>query len=295
MAAALAGSMAVQAQDAPKYVEPEYPVPPEAVVQPEIAEGKIEHFQCKSTGVYPGTIRNVSVYVPANYDAAKPTALMVFQDGHAYLGRKGDFKTPTVFDTLIARGEMPPTIGVFIDPGVFADELPEQTDWQVLKKFKSNRSVEYDTPNGDYAKFLETEILPEVAKKWNISTDPEQRAICGISSGGICAFAAAWERPDLFHKVMSHVGSFTDIRGGYVYPALIRKARPAKPLRVFLQDGTHDLDNEFGNWPLANQQMANSLAFRKYDVKFVLDERGAHSGKCGGSILPDSLRWLWRK
>jgi enterochelin esterase family protein len=117
----------------------------------------------------------------------------------------------------------------------------------------------------------------------------------GISSGGICAFTAAWERPDLFRKVLSHVGSFTDIRGGYAYPAIIRKTEPVKPLRVFLQDGAMDLNNQFGNWPLANQQMANSLDFMGYDHKFVFDPQGAHSGKFGGSILPDSLRWLWRK
>ncbi len=287
-------SAALFAQEAEKYVEPEYPVPPEAVAQPGVEAGKVEHFQWTSSGVYAGTKRNVWVYLPAGYKADGSAALMVFQDGHAYLNPTGDFKTTLVLDTLISRGELPPVVGVFVDPGSFADEVPERTDWNVLKKLKSNRSVEYDTPNGDYARFLETEILPEVAKKWPFSADPERRAICGISSGGICAFAAAWERPDLFRKVMSHVGSFTDIRGGYVYPALIRRQQPAKPLRVFLQDGKHDLDNQFGNWPLANQMMANSLAFRGYDHKFVFDDRGAHSGRMGGSILPDSLRWLWR-
>lgn len=277
-----------------KYREPDFPVPPEAAPQEGQPAGTLERFQWKSTGVYPGTIRNVQVYVPAGFKADGSAALMVFQDGHAYASKKGDFKTPLVFDTLIARGEMPPVVGVFIDPGVFADELPGETGWDTQKQFKSNRSVEYDTPNGDYARFLETEILPEIAKKWPFSSDPEQHAICGLSSGGICAFTAAWERPDLFRKVVSHVGSFTNIRGGYHYPWLLRKEEP-KPLRVFLQGGAHDLDNAHGNWPLANQMMANSLAFRKYDHKFVFDERGAHSGKCGGSILPDTLRWLWRK
>jgi enterochelin esterase family protein len=276
-----------------KYKEPDFPVPPEAVAKEGVTAGKIERFQWKSTGVYPGTIRNVSIYVPAQYKPDGSAALMVFQDGHSYVNPKGEFKTTIIFDNLIAAGQMPVTVGVFIDPGVFADSLPEETNWQVLNKMKSNRSVEYDTPNGDYAKFLEKEILPEVTKRYSFSAEPDKHAICGISSGGICAFTAAWERPDLFRKVLSHVGSFTNIRGGYHYPFLLRKT-PPKPLRVFLQDGAHDLNNIHGNWVLANQMMADSLAFAKYDSKFVTDERGAHSGKHGGSILPDSLRWLWR-
>ncbi len=279
-----------------KYEEPDYPMPPEGKPAPGIPEGTIQRFTFASKeGVFPGTIRRYWVYVPQQYDAAKPAALMVFQDGHTYVDREGQFRAPTVMDHLIAKGVMPVTIGVFINPGVFADSLPDEDGWNKPKGVKSNRSVEYDTPSPAYASFLEKELLPEVAKTWNITKDPAQRAICGISSGGICAFAAAWERPDLFRMVMSHVGSFTDIRGGYIYPALIRKTEPVKPLRVFLQDGAKDLDNKFGNWPLANRQMANSLAFMKYDHQFVFSETSAHSGKFGGSVLPDSLRWLWRK
>jgi len=289
----LSSAAILQAQE--KYKEPDFPVPPEAVVKPGVAAGTVERFQFKSTGVYPGTIRNVWVYVPvpAPYRPDGSAALMVFQDGHAYVNPKGEFKTTIIFDNLIAVGEMPATLGVFIDPGAFTEALPGETNWAELKKFKSNRSKEYDTPSADYVKFLETELLPEVAKKHPFTADPDKRAICGISSGGICAFTAAWERPDLFRKVLSHVGSFTNIRGGYHYPFLIRKT-PPKPLRVFLQDGKHDLDNEHGNWVLANEMMANSLAFAKYDSKFVQDPASAHSGKHGGSILPDSLRWLWR-
>ena len=131
-----------------------------------------------------------------------------------------------------------------------------------------------------------------MGKTLKLTEDPDGRAICGISSGGICAFTAAWQRPDVFHRVLSHVGSFTNIRGGHVYPSLIRKAEK-KPLKVFLQDGAKDIDNEFGNWPLANQQMAAALAFKKYDYTFVFGE-GGHNDIHGGSILPESLRWLWR-
>ena len=279
-----------------KYQEPEYPAPPEAELLPGVPEGTIQRFTFASKeGVFPGTIRRYWVYEPKQYEPTKPAALMVFQDGHSYVDRKGQFRAPTVMDNLIAKGEMPVTIGVFINPGVFAGSLPEGDGWNQPKGLKSNRSVEYDTPGPAYVTFLEKELLPEVTKTWQITTDPDQRAICGISSGGICAFTAAWERPDLFRKVMSHVGSFTDIRGGYIYPALIRKTEPVKPLRVFLQDGARDLDNKFGNWPLANQQMANSLAFMKYDHQFVFSPDSAHSGKFGGSVLPDSMRWLWRK
>jgi enterochelin esterase family protein len=212
---------------------------------------------------------------------------MVFQDGHAYVGEKGWFRVPVVFDNLIARKEMPVTVGIFINPGHKAEELPKP-GWSD----KNNRSFEYDTLSPQYAQFLVDEILPEVGKTVKLTDNPDHRAICGISSGGICAFTAAWERPDVFRKVLSHVGSFTNIRRGHEYPALIRKT-PPKPLRVFLQDGSKDLDNEHGNWPLANQQMAAALAYRKYDYKFVFGE-GGHNDIHGGSILPDSLRWLWR-
>ncbi len=284
------------ASRAEPYAEPDYAKPPEGEAAAGVPEGRIQRFTFVSKGgVFPGTVRRYWVYVPQQYEASRPAALMVFQDGHAYVDRQGQFRAPTVMDHLIAKGEMPVTLGVFVNPGVFGEALPEGDGWEAAKGLRSHRSEEYDTPSPAYASFLEQELLPEIAKTWSFSADPAQRAIAGISSGGICAFTAAWERPDLFRKVMSHVGSFTDIRGGYIYPALIRRTEPAKPLRVFLQDGARDLDNKFGNWPLANQQMANSLAFMKYDYQFIFSPDSAHSGKFGGSILPDSLRWLWRK
>jgi enterochelin esterase family protein len=177
------------------------------------------------------------------------------------------------------------TIGVFINPGV----IPPTSGKGEGRK---NRSFEYDTLSDQYVRFLLEEILPEVTKEYKITDDPAGRAICGNSSGGICAFTAAWERPDKFGKVVSHIGSFTNIRGGDVYPGIIRKTEH-KPIRVFLQDGSTDLDNAHGNWPLANQQMAAALKFVNYDYKFVLGE-GAHNGKHSGSIFPDTMRWLWR-
>ena len=263
-----------------------YQHPPESERQEGVPQGKVTHFVWKST-IFPGTIREYWTYIPAQIDERTPAPVMVFQDGHAYVSEKGWFRVPIVFDNLIAKKEMPATVGIFINPGHHSEELPKP-GWSD----KNNRSFEYDTLSDQYAKLLIEEILPEVGKLVKLTEDPDGRAICGISSGGICAFTAAWSRPDVFRKVLSHVGSFTNIRGGHAYPALIRKAAP-KPLRVFLQDGSKDLDNEHGNWPLANQQMAAALAFRKYDYRFVYGE-GGHNDIHGGSILPDSLRWLWR-
>ncbi len=273
----------------PLPAQDDYKLGPDSQEQNGVPQGEMVKLEWKSQ-VFPKTIRDLWIYVPAQYraDRDNPACLMVFQDGpRFYAGRKGQFRVPTVFDNLIHKKEMPVTIAVFIDPG--------SRDLKGGKKGGpdyANRSFEYDTLSDQYARFLETEILPEVSKKYTVRQDAAGRAIAGISSGGICAFTVAWERPDLFSKVMSHVGSFTNIRGGDVYPGRIRKT-PMKNLRVFLQGGSNDLDNEHGHWPLANQQMAKALAFKKYDYRFEFGH-GAHSGNHGGAILPDSLRWLWR-
>jgi enterochelin esterase family protein len=266
-----------------------YQLGPDSMRREGVPRGEVTEHVWRSQ-IFPGTIRRYWVYVPKQYDAATPAAVMGFQDGHAYVSEDGQFRVPIVFDNLIHEGAMPVTIGVFIDPGHKKDELPEKPGWQPRPE---NRSFEYDTLSDQYARFLLEEILPEVGKSYKLTNDPEQRAICGISSGGICAWTVAWERPDAFRKVLSHVGSFTNIRGGHVCHALIRKTEK-KPIRVFLQDGSGDLDNEHGNWPLANQEMAAALKFAGYDYQFVYGE-GAHNGIHGGAILPDSLRWLWRK
>lgn len=259
---------------------------PDSHRQEGVPQGKVTQLQWKDSKVFPGTVRDYWIYVPAQYDKTQPASLMVFQDGGAYVDEKKDFRVPVVFDNLIHKQEMPVTIGLFISPGSIPPADPAQ-------KARSNRSFEYDSLGDQYAKFLIEELLPDLDKSYNISKDPAQRAICGISSGGICAWTVAWERPDQFGKVLSHVGSFTNIRGGNVYPYLIRKTEQ-KPIRVFLQEGSNDLDNLHGNWPLANQEMAAALKFAKYDYKFEYGD-GGHNGKHGGAILPDSLRWLWRK
>ncbi len=250
--------------------------------------------------VFPDTMRQYWVYVPKQYDGSAPAAVMVFQDGHAYLDEHGDFRAPIVFDNLIQQGAMPVTVGIFLNPGQNGGKLPEKPGWGG----GNNRSFEYDTLSDQYARFLVDEILPEVGKTVKLTADARNRAICGISSGGICAFTVAWQRPEVFSKVLSHVGSFTDIasgktriEGGHNYPSLIRKAKQfdhlVKPIRVFLQDGEKDLDNEHGNWFLANQEMAAALKWAGYDYKSEWGTEG-HNGKHGGAIMPDSLRWLWR-
>ena len=263
------------------------PLGPDSQMQEGVPEGKVTQHTWQSK-IFEGTTRDYVVYVPAQYDGSQPAAVMVFQDGHTYVNKSGRFRTPIVFDNLIHKQEMPVTIGIFINPGHKGDSKID-SPWSA-----NNRSVEYDTVNGDYAKFLLDEILPEVGKSYKLTDDPDQRAICGISSGGICAWTVAWERPDAFRKVLSHVGSFTNIRGGHVYPALIRKTEN-KPMRVFLEDGEQDVNNEHGNWWLANKQMEAALKFKGYDYKFVGHPDGKHDDNHGSAILPDSLRWLWRK
>ncbi|WP_254507173.1 alpha/beta hydrolase [Anatilimnocola floriformis] len=258
---------------------------PDSERQADVPVGKLQRYEHESK-VFEGTKRYYWVYVPAQYKPEQAAAVMVFQDGNAYADVKGEFRTPIVFDNLIAKGKMPVTIGIYINPG-HKGELKSESPWQA-----NNRSFEYDTLSDQYSRFLLDEILPTVGKDYKLTDDPNQRAICGISSGGICAFTVAWERPDAFRKVLSHVGSFTNIRGGHVYHALIRKT-PNKPLRIFLQDGSNDVNNEHGNWWLANLEMESALKYKKYDHKFVGGD-GGHNGKHGGAILPESLEWLWR-
>lgn len=275
---ALVAGGAVQAAD-------DYQLGPDSQRKPDVPVGTVTARQFSSSQVFPGTHRDYWVYVPKQYDGTRPAALMVFQDGGSYLNEKGQFRTTIVFDNLIHAGDMPVTIGVFVSPGTYPAADPSF-------KARSNRSFEYDSTGDRYAKFLVDELLPEVGRELKITANPELRATGGISSGGICAWTAAWERPDQFRKVLSHIGSFTNIRGGYVYPGLIRK-HERKPIRVFLQEGSADLDNLFGNWPLANHDLAAALKFAGYDYQFVLGD-GGHGGKHGGAILPESLRWLWR-
>jgi enterochelin esterase-like enzyme len=270
---------AIQAQD-------DYKLGPDSMKKPGVPEGTTTKQTPWKSTIFPGTVRDWWVYVPKQYDGKTPACVMVFQDGGGYQNPTGQYCATVVMDNLIHTKEIPVMIGIFINPGVFPDKLDAK------KKSASNRSFEYDSLTPQYVDFLDKEILPEVSKKYTLRQDAAGRGIGGASSGGICAFTAAWERPDLFSKVLSHIGSFTNIRGGDRYPGIIRAAKK-KDIRVFLQDGSNDLDNKAGNWYLANLQMESALKFNNYDVKTVWGD-GKHSGKHGGAILPDSMRWLWR-
>jgi sugar lactone lactonase YvrE/enterochelin esterase-like enzyme len=259
-----------------------YPPHADSLPQAGVPQGRIEGpFEWRST-IFPGTVRNYWIYVPAQYDPARPACLLVLQDG---LNRANDWKIPATLDNLIHQGAVPPQIGVFIDPGVVPAPHP-----QAQPRF--NRSFEYDSMGDRYARFLLEEILPEVGRKYVLSADPNDRAIGGASSGAICAFNVAWERPDAFRRVISTIGTFVDLRGGGEFPTLIRKHEP-RPIRVFLQDGANDLNLYAGSWWHANQAMLSALQFSGYDVQHAWGE-GGHNGRHAAAIMPDILRWLWR-
>jgi enterochelin esterase family protein len=254
---------------------------PDSREKPGVPKGSVRQMPPWKSAIFPGTTRDWWIYVPTQYRPDQPSAVMVFQDGNGPRAW-----VPTVFDKLIAKGDMPVTVGIFIEPG--GKNAP-----------RDNRSFEYDTLSDHYARFLLEEILPEVERTVKLRHDAASRAIAGQSSGGICAFTVAWERPNEFSKVISWTGSFTNIAagddrhsGGHNYEALVRRT-PKKPFRVILQDGANDLDNANGNWFLANQTLAKSLEFAGYDYRTDWGP-GFHSYAHGRAIFPDSLRWLWR-
>ena len=298
MSIALATLVAAIALGAPAPADEPYRHGPDSEPHPGIPEGKLVGPLPLASKVFPETTRDYWIYVPAQYDAAKPAALMVFQDGHAFLGPKGDFRIPVVFDNLIYHREMPVTIAVFINPGHTAEQKEAtDADWGDRT---TNRGVEYNALDDKYSKLIVDELLPAVKSKYTISDDPDQHAIAGSSSGAICAFTVAWHRPDVFRKVVSTIGSFTNIRGGHAYPDMIREAE-AKPIRVFLEDGLDDLRGVRRNgnydpkmdWHAQNIKMVEALAAKKYDLNYCWGI-GGHSGKHGGSMMPAMLRWLWR-
>jgi enterochelin esterase family protein len=251
---------------------------PDSYRRPGVPTGTILEHEWRKSRVFPGTTRRYWVYVPAQYTPSEPAALMVFQDGQMYLDPDGEIRAAVVFDNLIRSGEMPVTIGVFVDPGE-----PE------------NRNVEYDAFDDAYATLLLTEILPEIRSRYLVTDDPDRWAIGGGSSDGSCALTVAWLCPDRFRRVLSLVGSFAQIRDGNPYPELIRDT-PSKPLRIFLQAATRDLNWDAAelNWFSANLRLAAALAERGYDLRLVLGD-GGHDANHGGAILPDALRWLWRR
>ena len=262
--------------------EPEFPLTADSKPQEGSAKGTLLKgtYTARDGSVFPGTVREYRLYLPAGFDKAEPAPFMVFQDGVIY-------QAPVVFDNLIAKKDIPPLVGIFIKSGV----VPAAND-NALPRF--NRSYEYDSVTDTYSRFLIEEFLPAIEAEHGLqlSTDPNHAAIAGNSSGGICAFMAAWHRPDRFRRVFTGVGTYVGIRGADRLPVLVRKIEP-KPLRVFLQSGTGDNDLYCGDWWMANQMMQRSLAWAGYDVNHAWGE-GGHNQKHASQVFPDALRWLWR-
>lgn len=259
---------------------------PESTAREDVPSGTITEFEWNDSTVYPGTSRRFWVYVPAQYDADEPASLLVFQDGEGFLDASDEVRGAIVLDNLIDRGDLPVTIGVFVDPGVLRNV--ESLDG------RKQRNVEYDAFDERYADFLTEEIIPEVAKRWSITDDPDRWGICGFSSGGSCAFTAAWLRPDVFRRVVCCLPSFAQMTGGNPYPGLLAQT-PGKPLRIFMQAGHRDLgwNEPKYNWLADNLRVAAALAEADYDFRLVLGD-GGHSPNHGGVLLPDALRWVFR-
>ena len=276
----------------------QYRLGPDSMAQDGVPQGEIRGPFTLPSKVYAGTQHTYWVYVPAQYDAKVPAALMVFQDGQAFKDEAGDIKAQHVMDNLIYRREIPIMIGVFINPGRTPEQPePNLSEWGDRT---TNRPTEYNTPDDKYARVITEELLPTLNKDYNISKDPEMRGIGGSSSGAIAAFAVAWERPNEFRKVLSNVGSFVDLRGGYVYPERVL-ATEKKPLRVFLCDGRNDnralradgTYDEKRDWFYQNVRLMKALTQKGYDVNYAFGIN-LHGQKFGGAIMPEMMRWLWR-
>jgi len=257
----------------------------------DVPRGSVERFEdWSSAKVYPGTKRDIWVYLPAV--ASDSYRVIVFNDGAWYLGRKGPVRACSVLDVLLAKQEIMPTIAVFINPG--RPDHVVQPPIESYDDLNAQRSHEYDKLSPDYGEFVFHEVLPFVEGQYsiNISQDPSHRTLCGISSGGIAAFTAAWHHPDQCTRVISHCGSYTDIWGGHNAPSLVRH-KPRRPIRIFLQSGQNDANTPFGDWALANQTMASALEWAGYDYRFEFGT-GGHNLSHGGSLFADTLRWIWR-
>ena len=288
----------------------QYRLGPDSLQQDGVPKGEIRGPFTLPSKVYPGTSHTYWVYVPAQYDSArpdpaKPASLMIYNDGHAFMAPQGDLRAQNVMDNLICRREIPVMIGVFINPG-HTPEQPEPTDKE-WGDGNTNRPVEYNSLDGRYARVIVDELLPVLYKEYNISRDPERHGIAGSSSGAIAAFTVAWERPDQFRKVLSSVGSFThlrppDERGGDSYVDLVR-ASERKPIRVFLQDGRNDNRgmghdgagpyDQSRDWFFQNVRLMKALTEKGYDVNYAWG-MNKHGQKMSGAIWPDMMRWLWR-
>jgi enterochelin esterase family protein len=278
-------------------------------LQPGVPSGKLSEKIVHTSKIYDGMKSEYWIYAPAQYDARTAAALMVFQDGQGYTDRDGRNPALNVIDNLIAEKQIPVMICVFINPGDI-EGSPGTPTYAFVKAYSqkwkrsmkdSMRSTEYDTVSDRYARYLRDEVLADVAAKYNIRKDSYSRAITGLSSGGICAFNAAWQMPEQFSRVISWIGSFSGIQwkedpavpdGGQDYPdKILREER--RNIRVWLQDGSNDIEGQYGSWPLANLRMANALKFKEYDFHFSFG-KGTHNTGQGAAEFPEEMIWLWR-
>jgi enterochelin esterase-like enzyme len=275
-----------------------YRLAPDALAQDGVPQGEIRGPFTLPSQVYPSTQHTYWVYVPAQYDSAIPASLMIYNDGQAFKAPEGDVRAPVVMDNLIYRREIPVMIGVFINPGRRPDQPePTPSNWGDRD---TNRPTEYNSLDDKYARVIVDELLPVLYKEFNISKDPERHGIGGSSSGAIAAFTVAWQRPDYFRKVLSNVGSFTNLRGGNAYPDIIRNSEK-KPLRVFLVDGRNDnrglqadgVYDEPRDWFYQNVRMVRALTEKGYDVNYSWGIQ-RHGQKMLETVFPEMMRWLWR-
>lgn len=274
-----------------------YKLGPDSQPMDGVPKGIFSEARVIKSNVFPGYQHTYRVYVPAQYDPSVPTAIMVFNDGQAMMAEPGDVQAHNVLDNLIYRHEIPVMIGVFINPAKLPD-VPEPTprDWGDNTTLRRD---EYNPPKDNYARVIVEELMPALKAEYNISDDPNLHGIMGSSSGGCAAFSVAWFRPDNFRKVISFVGSFTDIRGEYIYPELVA-ASDKKPIRIFLQDGRNDnraLRNDVyqpnNDWFMQNVRLKDTLEAKKYEVNYIWGI-GNHGQKQGGTVLPEMMRWIWR-
>lgn len=261
----------------------DYSLSADSLPQSEVPTGQLYHFRWISHTVYPGVSRSVWLYLPAGAERAGSVNLLVCQDGPDYFGPL--VNATTVLDNLSHRGEIPMTVGLFVAPGEQGPGYPHFGG-------DHNRSIEYDSVNAGYARFLDEELFPVVRSRVALTGDPRGRVICGMSSGGACAVTAAFHRPDVFGNVISHCGSFINVRGAHNLPSMIRQS-PRKAIRVWHQSGSRDLDVIFGNIPIANHDMAAALKYRRYDSVFEFGT-GGHTLRHAGAVFPETLRWIFR-
>jgi enterochelin esterase-like enzyme len=299
--AASRDGFAQQPPPEPELSDPDshYHIGPDSLEHEGVAKGEVRGPFTLPSQAYPGTQHTYWVYVPAQYDKAVPASLMIFNDGQAFKNMEGDLRAPNVLDNLIDRRELPVMLAVFINPGR-TPEQPEPNPKEWGDK-TTNRPTEYNTLDDKYARVIVDELMPALGREYNIAKDPERRGIGGASSGAIAAFTVAWERPNEFRKVLSLIGSFTNIRGGHAYADIVGRSE-RKPIRIVMQDGRNDnrgVGRDGGaydplrDWFLQNVRLKDALVLKGYDVSYQFGI-GRHSQKHGGMVLPDMMRWLWR-